>query len=175
VAVSDPVENAPKKGPQTPVIPPGVKTELDIAGILKCLPHRNPFVMVDRVIGIKGERLHGYKNITMNEPYFQGHFPEMPVFPGVLQIEAIGQLGGIFAAQAAGVPFGEAQIILVGVDNVRFRRMVIPGDKLDLEAYFIRRKGPFWRMGGVASVNGETACECELLAWVGTKDQKPKM
>ncbi|MBI5494765.1 MAG: 3-hydroxyacyl-ACP dehydratase FabZ [Deltaproteobacteria bacterium] len=158
-------------------IPPGIKVELDIHGILKCLPHRAPFVMVDKVTGVRDMKLYGYKNITANEPYFMGHFPEFPVFPGVLQIEAVGQLGCIFALQAAGVKLGDnsSQVFMLGVDAVRFRRMVIPGDKLDLCAWLIKRRGPVWKMGGLASVNGETACECEVLAWVGKKDQTPKM
>src|SRR5688572_22111727 len=116
------------------VVPPGVSVALDIHGILKCLPHRAPFLMVDRVIGVKDQKLHGYKHVSINEPYFAGHFPEAPVMPGVLQIEALGQMGAIFAVQASGIKLSEAAVYLLGVDNVRFRRMVIPGDRLDMSA-----------------------------------------
>jgi 3-hydroxyacyl-[acyl-carrier-protein] dehydratase len=154
---------------------PDIQVNLDINGILKCLPHRGPFVMVDRVTGVRDQKLHGYKLISVNEPYFQGHFPEMPIFPGVLQIEAVGQLGSIYASQAAGAKPGEAQVYLLGVDNVRFRRMVIPGDRLDLTCWLIKRRGSFWRMGGECRVDGQVSCECELLAWIGKKGESPKM
>ena len=161
--------------PQKVDIPPGVKLTLDIHEILKVLPHRSPFVMIDRVTGVKDYKAHGYKMVSMNEPYFMGHFPEQPVLPGVLQVEALAQLGAIFAVQAMGLKLGEAVAYLLGVDDVRFRRMVIPGDRLDLEAWLVKRRGPIWRMGAKASVDGEASCECEVLAWVGNRNQTPKM
>jgi 3-hydroxyacyl-[acyl-carrier-protein] dehydratase len=161
--------------PQNVQIPENVKLELDINEIMKVLPHRPPFVMVDRVTGVKDMKLHGYKMVTVNEPWFLGHFPGMPVMPGVLQIEALGQLGAIFAVQAIGVKMGESAVFMLGLDNVRFRRMVVPGDRLDMEAWLIKKRGPIWRMGAKGSVNGEPACECEVMAWIGSKDQAPKM
>lgn len=163
------------KSPQQVEIPAHVKLNLDINDILKILPHRPPFVMVDRVTGVKDRKLHGYKLVTVNEPWFMGHFPEQPVMPGVLQVEALGQLGAIFAVQAMGVPLNDSAVYLLGIDDVRFRRMVIPGDKLDMEAWLIKRRGPLWRMGARASVDGQTSAECEVLAWIGKKDQLPKM
>jgi len=150
-----------------------VKLELDIQDILKCLPHRYPFLMVDRVTGLKDGKLHGYKNITFNEPCFTGHFPGMPMFPGVLQIEAVAQLGGLFAIQASKLDVETAAVFLLTVDGVRFRKPITPGDRMDLSAWLIKRKGPMWKMGGDTRVNGELCCELELMAYVGPKDKLP--
>ncbi|MEW5855366.1 MAG: 3-hydroxyacyl-ACP dehydratase FabZ [Myxococcota bacterium] len=148
---------------------------MDIHAIMKVLPHRAPFLMIDRVTGTQNnETIHGYKLVTHTEPHFAGHFPGYPVFPGVLQIEALAQLGGLFAVRVMGIPFEDTAIYLLGVDNVRFRKMVIPGDKLDLKAWLIKRRGNIWRMGGEASVNGEVSCELELMAFVGTREQAAK-
>jgi 3-hydroxyacyl-[acyl-carrier-protein] dehydratase len=159
--------------PPTP--PPHVKLEMDIHDILRCLPHRGPFLMVDRVTGVVDSKLHGYKMITYNEPQFVGHFPERPVFPGVLQIEALAQLGGLYAIQASGLNLESSIVYMLGVDSVRFRRMVVPGDKLDMKAWLLKRKGPVWKMGGQTSVDGQVACELELMAYVGPKGSTPTL
>jgi 3-hydroxyacyl-[acyl-carrier-protein] dehydratase len=148
---------------------------LDAVQIMKYLPHRPPFLMVDRVTGIVDKQyLHGFKLISHSEPPLLGHFPGMPVFPGVLQIEALAQMGGLFAVRASGRPLDDTLIYLLSLDDVKFRRPVVPGDRLDLRAWLIKRKGPMWRMGGQATVEGQVACECTLLAFVGSKEEVMK-
>jgi len=138
---------------------------LDIYEILKHLPHRYPFLMIDRVTECKvGERLVGYKNVTYNEPYFQGHFPNKEVMPGVLIIEALAQATGILAFRTNGqVPDENSLYYLVGVDGVRFKRPVIPGDQLKLEVDIIKTKRGVWKFNGMASVDGEMVCSAELM------------
>jgi 3-hydroxyacyl-[acyl-carrier-protein] dehydratase len=138
---------------------------LDIYEILEHLPHRYPFLMIDRVTECKvGERLVGYKNVTYNEPYFQGHFPNKEVMPGVLIIEALAQATGILAFRTNGqVPDENSLYYLVGVDAVRFKRPVIPGDQLKLEVDIIKTKRGVWKFNGVASVDGKVVCAAELM------------
>ncbi len=138
---------------------------LDIYEILEHLPHRYPFLMIDRVTECKvGERLVGYKNVTYNEPYFQGHFPNKEVMPGVLIIEALAQATGILAFRTNGkVPDEDSLYYLVGVDGVRFKRPVIPGDQLKLEVDIIKTKRGVWKFNGVASVDGNVVCTAELM------------
>jgi len=138
---------------------------LDIYEILEHLPHRYPFLMIDRVTECKvGERLVGYKNVTYNEPHFQGHFPNKEVMPGVLIIEALAQATGILAFRTNGkVPDDDSLYYLVGVDGVRFKRPVIPGDQLKLEVDIIKTKRGVWKFNGVASVDGEMVCAAELM------------
>ena len=140
-------------------------TTLDIYEILKHLPHRYPFLLIDRVTECKvGERLVGYKNVTYNEPYFQGHFPNKEVMPGVLIIEALAQATGILAFRTNGqVPDENSLYYLVGVDGVRFKRPVIPGDQLKLEVDIIKTKRGVWKFNGMASVDGEMVCSAELM------------
>ena len=136
---------------------------LDAEEIKKIIPHRYPFLLIDRVTEIKGiESIKGYKNISFNEPVFQGHFPEKAVFPGVLIIEAMAQLGGILMLRA--FPKEERMAYFAGIDKARFKRMVIPGDRLDLEARLIRQRGTFAVMEGLAFVNGEKAAEAILMS-----------
>ncbi len=138
---------------------------LDIYEILEHLPHRYPFLLIDRVTEcIVGERLVGYKNVTFNEPHFQGHFPNKEVMPGVLIIEALAQATGILAFRTNGkVPDDDSLYYLVGVDSVRFKRPVIPGDKLLLEVDIIKTKRGVWKFNGVASVDGKVVCTAELM------------
>ncbi|MCK4585857.1 MAG: 3-hydroxyacyl-ACP dehydratase FabZ [Gammaproteobacteria bacterium] len=138
---------------------------LDIYEILEHLPHRYPFLLIDRVTEcIVGERLVGYKNVTFNEPHFQGHFPNKEVMPGVLIIEALAQATGILAFRTNGkVPDDDSLYYLVGVDSVRFKRPVIPGDKLLLEVDIIKTKRGVWKFNGVASVDGQVVCTAELM------------
>jgi len=138
---------------------------LDIYEILEHLPHRYPFLIIDRVTECKvGERLVGYKNVTYNEPHFQGHFPNKEVMPGVLIIEALAQATGILAFRTNGkVPDDDSLYYLVGVDGVRFKRPVIPGDQLKLEVDIIKTKRGVWKFNGVASVDGEMVCTAELM------------
>ncbi|WP_461210295.1 3-hydroxyacyl-ACP dehydratase FabZ [Desulfocurvus sp. DL9XJH121] len=145
---------------------------VDIRGIMEHLPHRYPFLMVDRVTELTpGERLAGYKNVTVNEPFFQGHFPGLPVMPGVLMCEALAQAGGLLALlsdpELAG---GRSVFLFTGIDKVRFRRPVSPGDRLDLEVYDIRRKLNLIKMSGQATVDGEIACSGTMSAAIVNKE-----
>jgi len=143
---------------------------MDIAKILAALPHRYPFLLVDRVVEVvKGERIHAYKNVTFNEEYFQGHFPGQPVMPGVLQLEAMAQAGALLAYE--GAPFDPQQkvIYLMSFDKVKFRRPVVPGDRLDLHVRVERQKGNIWRLAGEAKVDGQTASEAQMLAMIADR------
>ena len=139
---------------------PGI---LDIEEIKKIIPHRYPFLLIDRVTEIKGvESIKGYKNITHNEAIFQGHFPEKAVFPGVLIIEAMAQLGAVLMLRA--FPEESRMAYFAGIDKARFKRIVVPGDRLDLEAKVVRLRGTFAVMEGRAFVNGEKAAEATLMS-----------
>ena len=143
---------------------------LDIEKILAALPHRYPFLLVDRVVEVvKSERIHAYKNITFNEQFFQGHFPGKPVMPGVLQLEAMAQAGALLAHESA--PFDPAQkvIFLMSFDRVKFRRIVTPGDRLDLHVSVMRQKGPIWRLNGEARVDGALASQAEMMATIADR------
>ena len=139
---------------------------LDPLEIANLLPHRYPFLLVDRVEEVVAdERIVAIKNVTWNEPYFAGHFPGNPVMPGVLQVEALAQAAALLGfytqpdlrARGGGV-------LLLGLDKVRFRRKVVPGDILRLDVVVERKRGPTWRVRGIASVAGEKAAEATILA-----------
>ena len=138
---------------------------MDIHAILKQLPHRYPFLLVDRVIELESNKLiRAVKNVTFNEPFFQGHFPGRPVMPGVLMLEALAQAAGLLAFDAMGqVPDENNIYYFVGIDSARFKRPVEPGDQLILEASIDRVRGGIWKFKGVARVGDEVACEAELL------------
>ena len=138
---------------------------MDINEILEHLPHRYPFLLVDRVLEVEpGKSIHAYKNITMNEPYFVGHFPHHPVMPGVLILEALAQAAGLLAFDAMGkVPDADNIYYFVGIDGARFKRPVEPGDQLILSVTIDRVRGGIWKFKGVASVMDEVACEAELM------------
>jgi 3-hydroxyacyl-[acyl-carrier-protein] dehydratase len=144
-----------------------IKNELDIDRILQILPHRWPFVMVDRVTEVvPNELIRGHKSVSFNEPWFLGHFPRNPIMPGVLVIEALAQIGGILAY--ASEPFDEEKSLLyfLGIDKAKFRRPVVPGDRLDLEVTVLHHRMNVWKLKGEASVDGTLCAQGELLASV---------
>jgi 3-hydroxyacyl-[acyl-carrier-protein] dehydratase len=138
---------------------------LDIYKILEHLPHRYPFLLIDRVTDCKvGERLVGYKNVSFNEPYFTGHFPDHAVMPGVLILEALAQATGILAFRTSGkVPDKDSLYYLVGIDSARFKHPVIPGDQLVLEVDIVKTMRGVWKFNGVAKVDGKVVCSAELM------------
>lgn len=134
---------------------------LDAHAIKDIIPHRYPFLLVDRVTEKEeGKRVVGLKNVTINEPFFQGHFPEHPVMPGVLILEALAQVGAIAVLD---MEENKGKIgFLAGVDKCRFKREVVPGDQLELEVEILRMKGPIGKGKGIAKVDGEVACTAEI-------------
>lgn len=138
---------------------------MDNIQVAAILPHRYPFLLVDRVVEVEvGKRIVAIKNVTVNEPFFTGHFPGHPIMPGVLLCEAVVQAGGILArlTSAGGDDHAHVLAMLTSLDHVRFRQQVIPGDQLRLEVETVRRRGSFWKMRGAARVDGKTAVELEF-------------
>lgn len=145
-----------------------METVLDILAIMQRLPHRYPFLLIDRIVRfVPGEEIVALKNVTMNEPFFQGHFPAKPVMPGVLIIEALAQAGGILAAEIRGPEKQGAIIYFMGMDAVRFRKPVVPGDQLMLEARVLKMRSRVAKMAGRALVDGQLVAEAELMASFG--------
>ena len=142
---------------------------LDINEIQKILPHRPPFLLVDRIVELEpGKRVVGIKNVTINEPFFVGHFPSFPVMPGVLIIEAIAQTGGVLVLQE--VPdHNEKLVFFAAIEEAKFRRPVFPGDQLRLEVKVLSRRPTFCRMQGYAYVDGRLAAEAIILCKVAEK------
>ena len=139
-------------------------TVMDAIEVQSILPHRYPFLLVDRVVEFeRGQRAVGLKNVTVNDPYFQGHFPGRPVFPGVLIVEALAQLGGVLAIRSSSVE-GAPIVYLTGIDRAKFRKPVVPGDQIRLEVEVIKCRPPFWKMQGKAFVGSDLVCEAESTA-----------
>jgi len=138
---------------------------MDIHGVLKKLPHRYPILLVDRVLEIEsGVRIKAIKNVSINEPYFLGHFPQRPVMPGVLMLEALAQAAALLSFESAGKDADENSVYyFAGIDGARFKRPVEPGDQLLLEVTLIRAKSGIFKFAARASVDGELAVEAELM------------
>jgi 3-hydroxyacyl-[acyl-carrier-protein] dehydratase len=138
---------------------------LDIPHILRKLPHRYPFILVDRVLEIEHhQRIKALKNVTINEPFFQGHFPARPVMPGVLMLEALAQAAAILSFESVGTePGTDTVVYFAGIDEARFKRPVVPGDQLILEAAIERQKAGIYRYKARATVDGHTAAEATLM------------
>lgn len=139
------------------------RTVITAQEIHSLIPHRFPFLLVDRVVSLEADKITAIKNVSINEPFFQGHFPGMPIMPGVLIVEAMAQAGGILAARTSDFNPETHVILFMGVDKVRFRKPVTPGDQLVMEIVPLRR-GKVWKMQGTAMVDGQVACSAELLA-----------
>ncbi len=145
-----------------------METIFDIATIMQHLPHRYPFLLVDRVIEFeKNQRIVALKNVTVNEPFFQGHFPDIPIMPGVLIVEAMGQAGGVLVNQSQSMEHQGRLIYFMGFDKVRFRRPVVPGDQLIMELKILKLRSKVVKMAGVATVDGDIAAEAQLMAAYG--------
>ena len=142
----------------------GPEEPLDIKSLSEYLPHRYPFLLVDRVTElVRGERVKGYKNVTINEPFFAGHFPDHPIMPGVLIVEAMAQVSGVLAMETRETrPVGSI-FYLAGMDNTRFKRPVVPGDRLDIESELLVERRTVMKFACKAHVGGELACETQIL------------
>lgn len=139
-----------------------MKSPIDITEILKIIPHRYPFLLIDKIVDIEEKKsITAIKNVTFNENFFQGHFPNQPVMPGVLILEALAQTGA--AAILASEDNRGKLAFFAGADNVRFRRVVVPGDVLEMKCEIIKMRASFGRAKAVAKVNDEIACEAEIL------------
>jgi 3-hydroxyacyl-[acyl-carrier-protein] dehydratase len=140
---------------------------LDIAGVLKALPHRYPLLLVDRVVSLElGERIHAVKAVTFNEQFFQGHFPSRPIMPGVLQVEAMAQAAAILGIETLDLAGSGKLVYFMGIDGAKFRAPVEPGCLLDLRVEFIQKRSRVYKFAGNANVEGKTTCECEFTAMI---------
>ncbi len=146
-----------------------MKLPLLYEDIVKILPHRYPFLLVDRITELEvGKRVLGYKNVSANEPFFQGHFPGRPIMPGVLIIEAMAQVGGVLAKLSSDIPEDKGdKVFFMAIDKVKFRRPVVPGDRIVFELVPLRTGSRVWKMAGKAMVDGHMVAEAELMASIG--------
>ena len=153
------------------ITPGATPTTVDILEVMRRLPHRYPFLLVDRVLDVKaGEHIIALKNLTINEQFFQGHFPGNPVMPGVLMLEALAQAAGLLAFITENVyPDEVTQFYFAGLDDVRFRKIVRPGDQLILKARVERIMRGIWKFDTVAEVDGAEATSCKMMIAVGKK------
>ena len=145
-----------------------IAEDIDILGILRLLPHRYPFVMIDRVLSVVPDQtVEALKNVTINEPFFQGHFPTKPVMPGVLMLEGMAQAGGVLAYCSEPENVGVKLLYFAGLDKVRFRRPVGPGDQLIYKVELLKKKRGIWKLTGKAFVDEQLVAEAELMASFG--------
>jgi 3-hydroxyacyl-[acyl-carrier-protein] dehydratase len=143
---------------------------LDINEIRRILPHRYPMLLVDRVVELEAERIVGIKNVTATEPFFSGHFPDFPVMPGVLIVEAMAQTAGVLVLK--GIPDRESKLVLlVSIESAKFRRPVVPGDQLRIEMVVLKRKHTVAKMAGRATVDGVLVAEAEVMCKLADKEE----
>ena len=146
---------------------------IGIEQILKSLPHRYPFLLVDKVIELElGKKIVAIKNVTFNEPHFLGHFPDHPIMPGVLIIEAMAQAGVLMVTSAPGFKPEEKLVYFMSIDGAKFRKPVIPGDVLELHVEVVQSRGPVWKLSAVAIVDGQKVSEAQLSAMIVDKEKK---
>lgn len=146
-------------------------TPIDFQRLQQILPHRYPFLLLDRVVAcVPGETVEALKNVTFNEEFFQGHFPGLPVMPGVLILEALAQACGVLASETAQTSAAEGVILLfAGIDKARFKRPVTPGDQLRLHGELVKRKRDIWCFSTVAKVDGELVCKADMMCAISRK------
>jgi 3-hydroxyacyl-[acyl-carrier-protein] dehydratase len=158
-AMSETTETTATSAPETPP----TKQTMDINEIMSILPHRYPFLLIDRVVEIeRKQRIVAIKNISFNEPQFQGHFPDYPIMPGVLMVEAIAQAGG--ALLLTEIPDRESKLmVFTGIDSAKFRKPVVPGDQLRIEVKVLNWRSSAVKMQGIATVDGKVACEAIVM------------
>jgi 3-hydroxyacyl-[acyl-carrier-protein] dehydratase len=151
----------------------GQQTVLNVEQIQALIPHRPPFLLVDRVVLVEpGKRLVGWKGVTMNEPFFVGHFPGHPVMPGVLILEALAQAAALLAVKSMPPEESARKITyLMAIDGAKFRRPVVPGDRLELHVEIVKQKGAVWKERGVAQVDGQVVAEADFMAMVADREQ----
>lgn len=147
-----------------------MKKNYDIQAIMEFLPHRYPFILIDRVIElVPGRKVLALKNVSINEPFFSGHFPGRPIMPGVLIIEALGQAGGILSYPVMQETKGNPAMYFMGMDKVRFRKPVVPGDQLFLDVKILQQRSMVFKMAGKARVDDIIVAEAEFMAMIGDK------
>jgi 3-hydroxyacyl-[acyl-carrier-protein] dehydratase len=143
------------------------RTSIDVLEVMELIPHRPPFLMIDRVVDIvQGESAVGVKNVTIDEPFFAGHFPAQPVFPGVLIVEAMAQTAAVLVVETLGDAAKGKLVYFMTIDSARFRKPVVPGDQLRLEVRVQRHRGPVWKFSGEAKVDDQTVAEATYSAMI---------
>ncbi|MEG3640917.1 3-hydroxyacyl-ACP dehydratase FabZ [Magnetococcus sp. PR-3] len=145
---------------------------ISLQEILSFLPHRYPFLLIDRIVeAVPGERILALKNVSFNEPHFQGHFPDHPVMPGVLILEAMAQAGALLAGHTDPESIRGQLVYFMAIDKARFRKPVVPGHQLHIEMTLLKRRREVWRFGGKAMVDGEVAAEAQVMAMTRNRDE----
>jgi 3-hydroxyacyl-[acyl-carrier-protein] dehydratase len=144
-----------------------METPLDVRAIMEHIPHRYPFLLVDRILELEpNKRVVGLKNVSMNEPFFQGHFPGTPIMPGVLILEAMAQTSGVLAVASMDKSGKNALMYFMGLDQVKFRKMVVPGDQLIMELEIMKQRAKVMKLAGTAKVDGQVVAEAQLMATI---------